>query len=144
MTSRFIGKHQNPKTKACRQYWYNRILLLNVVTRIVQRWYLKLADDIKFILITFSLVVKQAMFAYVNYAWSHSWNQPVLSNESKVSCSRKQREPLLGLKLTTDRHDADDICNLQMTFVTYSIYFIESFPVCFRCLYILCCLDGTP
>jgi len=39
--------------------------------------------------------VKQAMFAYVNH---------VLSNEGKVSCSRKQRGPLLGLELTTDRH----------------------------------------
>jgi len=29
-----------------------------------------------------------------------SWNQPVLSNKSIVSCSRKQREPLMGLKVT--------------------------------------------
>jgi len=29
--------------------------------------------------------------------------QPVLSKESKVSCSRKQKEPLMGLKLATDR-----------------------------------------
>jgi len=48
--------------------------------------------------------VKQAMFAYVNHARIRSWNQPVLSNEGKVSCSRKQRGPLLGLELTTDRH----------------------------------------
>jgi len=37
------------------------------------------------------------MFAYVNYAGIHSWKQPVLSNEGKVSCSRKQQGPLLGL-----------------------------------------------
>ena len=44
------------------------------------------------------------MFAYVNHARIRSWNQPVLSNEGKVSGSRKQRGPLLGLELTTDRH----------------------------------------
>ena len=48
--------------------------------------------------------MKQTLFAYVNHAWIRSWNQPVLSNEGKVSCSRKQQEPLLGLDLTTDRH----------------------------------------
>jgi len=31
-----------------------------------------------------------------------SWNQPVLSNKGKVSCSKKQREPLMGLHLATD------------------------------------------
>ena len=30
-----------------------------------------------------------------------SWNQPVLSNKGKVSCSRKQQGPLMGLKPTT-------------------------------------------
>mgnify|MGYP000488247438 CR=1 FL=1 len=44
------------------------------------------------------------MLAYVNQARIRSWNEPVLSNEGKVSCSRKQRGPLLGLELTTDRH----------------------------------------
>ena len=34
---------------------------------------------------------------------SNSWNQPVLSNEGKLSCSRKQQEPLTGLELTTDK-----------------------------------------
>ena len=42
--------------------------------------------------------------AYVKHPWIHSWNQPVLSNEGKVSCSRKQWEPLIGLELMTDRH----------------------------------------
>ena len=44
------------------------------------------------------------MSAYVNHAQIRSWNQPVLSNEGKVSCSGKQRGPLLGLELMTDRH----------------------------------------
>ena len=30
-----------------------------------------------------------------------SWNQPVLNNKVKVSCSRKQRGPLIGLESTT-------------------------------------------
>jgi len=42
--------------------------------------------------------VKQALFAYVNHARICSWYQPVLSNENKVSCSRKQRGPLMGLE----------------------------------------------
>jgi len=45
--------------------------------------------------------VKQAIFAYVNHARIRSWNQPVLSNEGKVSCSRKQREPLIWLSRLT-------------------------------------------
>jgi len=44
-----------------------------------------------FIQFFFSSIAKQATFAYVNYAPIDSWNQPVLSDEGKVSCSRKQR-----------------------------------------------------
>ena len=43
-------------------------------------------------------------FAHVNHARIRSWNQPVLSNESKTSCSRKQRGPLMELELATDRY----------------------------------------
>jgi len=43
--------------------------------------------------------VKQAMLAYVNHARICSWYQPVLSNEGKVSCSRKQQMPLKILQL---------------------------------------------
>jgi len=48
--------------------------------------------------------VKQAVCAYVNHARIRSWNQPVLRNEGKVSCSSKQLEPLMGFELTTDMH----------------------------------------
>ena len=44
------------------------------------------------------------MCAYVNHAWIQSWEQPVLSNEGKVSYSRKQQEFLLGFELTADSH----------------------------------------
>ena len=54
----------------------------------------------------FCLIVKQAFFAYVNHARTRSCNQPVLSNDVKVSLSRKQRELLMGLKLTNERHPA--------------------------------------
>ena len=40
----------------------------------------------------------------LNHAQIRSWNQPVLSNDGKVLCSRKQREPLLGTGLKTDKH----------------------------------------
>ena len=46
--------------------------------------------------------MKQEPIAYVNHARIRSWNQPVLSSEGKVSCSRKQREPLMGLELMND------------------------------------------
>ena len=36
------------------------------------------------VLIYFSSIVEQVMFAYVNHARIRSWNQPVLSNEGKV------------------------------------------------------------
>ena len=44
------------------------------------------------------------LFSYVNRARIRSCNQPVRSNESKVSCSRKQRGPFMGLEHTTDRY----------------------------------------
>ena len=44
--------------------------------------------------------MKQAI-AYVNHARISSWNQPVLSNKGKVSYSRKQRGPSMGLEPTT-------------------------------------------
>jgi len=50
------------------------------------------------------LIVKHAILAYVNHARIHSWNQPVLSNEGNVSCSRKQWECLIWHELMTDRH----------------------------------------
>ena len=34
--------------------------------------------------------------------WIHCWNQPVLSNEGNVSCSKKQWGHLMGLKFMTD------------------------------------------
>ena len=36
-----------------------------------------------------------------NHARIRSWNKPVLSNKGKVSCSRKQRGPLMGFEPTT-------------------------------------------
>ena len=50
------------------------------------------------------MILKLALFAYVNHTRIRSWNQPVLSNKGKVSCSRKQLEPLMGLEIKTDRH----------------------------------------
>ena len=38
------------------------------------------------------------MFAYINHTRIRSWNEPVLINEDKVSCSRKKQEPLMGLE----------------------------------------------
>ena len=60
---------------------------------------------VQFMLIYFSLIVKQAIYL-LNHARIRSWKQPVLSNESKVSCSRKQWRPLMGLEFTTDRYPA--------------------------------------
>jgi len=45
------------------------------------------------------LIVKPAMFTYVNHAQICSWNQPVLSHGSKFSCWRKRWEALMGLWL---------------------------------------------
>ena len=53
------------------------------------------------------------LFAYVNHARIRTWNQPVLSNESNVSCSRKQRGPLMVPELKGRR------CFLEM------FYFIK-------------------
>ena len=45
-----------------------------------------------------------------NQNWISSWNQPVLINKSKVSCSIKQQEPLMGFKLTPDEHKTSQTC----------------------------------
>ena len=47
-----------------------------------------------FIQFYFSLIVKQALFAYVHHAWIHSWNQPVLSNEGKVWSTNYESDTL--------------------------------------------------
>ena len=44
------------------------------------------------------------MFAYINHARICSGNHPVLSDEHKVFCSKKQWKPLVGLEITTDRY----------------------------------------
>ena len=41
-------------------------------------------------------------FACETHARIRSCFKPVLSYEGEVSCSRKQREPLIGLELATD------------------------------------------
>ena len=48
------------------------------------------------ILIYFSSIVKQAFCCLCKHARVHPWNQSVLCDEDKVSCSTKQREPLIG------------------------------------------------
>ena len=48
---------------------------------------------------------KPSIYFAVVWLWNHapirSWNQPVLSNKGNVSCSRKQRGPLMGLEPTS-------------------------------------------
>ena len=55
------------------------------------------------------VLITQCLLYYICLCISHSssWNQPVLSNESKVSCSRKEQEPSIELEMTTDRHSTD-------------------------------------
>ena len=59
-------------------------------------------EFVYFILIYFSSNEKQASFVHVNLPRTFSWNQLVLSNKAKVSCSSKQWELFIGLKLMTD------------------------------------------
>ena len=78
-----------------------------------------------FTLIYLSLTVQQAIFAYVNHR-IYSWNQSVLlSNESEVSCSRKQWETLMGLKLITDWLQSDILptASSRTLFLTYFGWF---------------------
>jgi len=51
-----------------------------------------------FLLIHFSLIVKQPIFDYVNNGIIRSWNQPVLTNEGKVNNGS------LWWSSTTDMH----------------------------------------
>jgi len=38
-------------------------------------------------------------FASINHALIHYWNQPSLSHEGEISCSRKPCAPLMGFEL---------------------------------------------
>jgi len=42
-------------------------------------------------------------FVYINQAGIRSGKQPILGNEDRVSCSKKQREPFIGFELATGR-----------------------------------------
>jgi len=86
------------------------------------------------------------MFAYVNHARIHSWNQPLLSNEGKVSCSRKQQGPLLGLELTTDRHPpttSQTSYPLRQAAFTKSLRFYMFDSILHICLCIFFALSNT-
>jgi len=61
-------------------YWFWRYLTRGLI------WHLSQSSIRPSIY--FSSIVKSARIC--------SWNQPVLSNKGKVSCSRKQRGPLMG------------------------------------------------
>ena len=79
------------------------------------------------------------MFAYVNHAPIRSWNQPVLSNEGKVSYSRKEQGPLLGLKLTTDWHPPT---KSQTRYpLPHAVFVLKGFPNGWLIVYclLLCC-----
>ena len=61
--------------------------------------------------------MKQAIFAYVNHAGIRSVNQPVLSSQGKVSCSRKQRKNLLA----STNYELDTLPNASNFFVRISL-----------------------
>jgi len=65
--------------------------------------------------------------AYANHPKIYSWNQPVLSNNGRVSGLRKQPEPLMGLKLTTDRSQVSSSthCPLLVPVALKKDYFIK-------------------
>ena len=52
--------------------------------------------------LTFESIFHKALYLFLVWLWNHaricSWNQPVLSNKGKVSCSRKQLGSLMGLE----------------------------------------------
>ena len=77
---------------------------------------------------------------YLVRLWNHtrirSWNQPVLSNNENISCSRKQREPLMGLEPTTStsqtcnplRHIVQNTCQVY-THLLYTHRLLDSLVV---------------
>jgi len=77
------------------------------------------------------LIVKQTVFINVNHAKIHSWNQPVLSNESKVSCQREPVKPYLGYELTTDllRVRRATYCTTLFIVLFVTIMFIIMFEI---------------
>ena len=50
------------------------------------------------------LICETGNFCLCKSARIHSWGQPVLNNEGKISYLRKQKELLMGLELTNGRH----------------------------------------
>ena len=79
--------------------WHSVIKIYQVLSRAtwasINRWVLVLMICNKGAYLTFNSIYFNLVWLW-NHAWIHSWNQPVLSNEFKISSSRKQREPLMG------------------------------------------------
>ena len=89
-------------------------------------WMLKMLYYVDGKLSYVSLSLHWFIFSYVNHVWFYSWNQSVLlSNESEVSCSRKQWETLMGLKLITDWLQSDVLptASSRTLFLTYFGWF---------------------
>ena len=64
---------------------------------------------------------------YLVRLWNHarirSWNQPVISNKGKISSSRKQRGPLMGLGPTTSTLRVRRAAHWNQSSIRPSIYF---------------------
>ena len=83
------------KRRLIRAYGYKTYFLLNLVL------VLTIFNEGAYLI--FKSISHKALnlFYFENHARICSWNQPVLSNKGKVSCSRKQQGLLMGLKPTT-------------------------------------------
>ena len=85
-------------------FWQSVDLLVYCMYKhIYNHWYLYLTISNEGDYLTFKLVFHKALtlFNSILKSRSNPWNQPVLSNKGKVSCSRKQRGPLIRLEPTT-------------------------------------------
>ena len=63
-----LDMHQQILLRSINWFWFWRYLTKELIGHLSQDW-------------------------LWNQAWIRSWNKPILSNEDKVSCSRKQQEP---------------------------------------------------
>ena len=79
-------------------------------------------------LFKFDCVISNITFE--NHAPIHSWNQPVLSNEGKVSCSSKQLGSLMRFKLTTDRIMSQTLYPVHHVFKIVEMYLLRYREIC--------------
>jgi len=66
---------------------------------------------------------------HLNHSPISSWKQPILSNEGKVSCTRKQLEPFTGIKFTLKQHPPISQTSYRLCAILHQFICFDKFNI---------------